>query len=98
VVARATRAATTFAQVLGWTQASNLREVLAPIRERTQTDDAAGGAIVGQKFDIAYANRNQPIQSSDWWNGAGLQFQGCFESIKRSAIRTYHRDTSASGS
>ena len=25
-------------------------------------------------FDIAYATRNQPIQTSDWWNGIGLQW------------------------
>ena len=39
-------------------------------------DDAHGGAIEGEKFFDAYANDNQPIQTSDWWNGAGLQYQG----------------------
>jgi hypothetical protein len=39
-------------------------------------DDAAGGVIEGETFFDARANSNQPIQTSDWWNGAGLQFQG----------------------
>src|SRR5215216_4591127 len=39
-------------------------------------DDQAGGVIEGQKFFDARASGDQPIQISDWWNGAGLQFQG----------------------
>ncbi len=39
-------------------------------------DDANNGNIVGEEFFRAYANSNQPIQTSDWWNGAGLQYQG----------------------
>jgi hypothetical protein len=32
--------------------------------------------IDGTIFDIAYANRSQPIQTSDWWTGIGLQWSG----------------------
>lgn len=34
------------------------------------------GAIVGTPYDVAYANKNQPVMSSDWWAGAGLQWPG----------------------
>ena len=39
-------------------------------------DDAHGGVLVGEKFFDAYADDTQPVQTSDWWNGAGLQYQG----------------------
>lgn len=32
--------------------------------------------IVNDPFDIAYTNRNQPVQTSDWWTGVGLQWSG----------------------
>lgn len=33
-------------------------------------------SIDGTQFDIAYTNRNQPVQTSDWWTGIGLQWSG----------------------
>ena len=39
-------------------------------------DDANGGNIVGEKFFGPTPTTNQPVQTSDWWNGAGLQYQG----------------------
>ena len=30
--------------------------------------------IENQPFDIAYASRRQPVQTSDWWTGIGLQW------------------------
>jgi len=30
--------------------------------------------IENQPFDIAYASRTQPVQTSDWWTGIGLQW------------------------
>lgn len=30
--------------------------------------------IENRPFDIAYASRNQPVQTSDWWTGIGLQW------------------------
>jgi hypothetical protein len=38
--------------------------------------NANTNTIDGTQFDIAYANRNQPIQTSDWWTGIGLQWSG----------------------
>lgn len=34
------------------------------------------GKIEGAPYDIAYANKLQPVMSSDWWTSAGLQWQG----------------------
>ncbi len=30
--------------------------------------------IENQPFDIAYASRTRPVQTSDWWTGIGLQW------------------------
>lgn len=35
-----------------------------------------GNDVVGQPYYLAYANQNQPVQSSDWWSGVGMQWQG----------------------
>ena len=35
-----------------------------------------GVTILNDPFDIAYATRKQPIQTSDWWTGLGLQWSG----------------------
>ncbi len=34
------------------------------------------GSIAGAPYDIAYASKAQPVMSSDWWTGAGLQWPG----------------------
>lgn len=34
------------------------------------------GGIVGAPYTIAYSNPGQPVQTSDWWIGVGLQWQG----------------------
>jgi hypothetical protein len=54
-------------------------------------DDAAGGVIEGQKFFVAYANQNQPVQSSDWWSAVGLQWQGWIvgNDPKNPVVRTF---------
>ena len=57
----------------GVTNAQNFRPYNLP---GEFIDDANNGNIVGEEFFRAYANTNQPIQTSDWWNGAGLQYQG----------------------
>jgi hypothetical protein len=38
------------------------------------TDPA--GKIEGTPYDIAYASKTQPVMSSDWWTGVGLQWPG----------------------
>lgn len=49
-----------------------------------------GNNVVGQPYDIAYANQNQPVQSSDWWSGVGLQWQGWIIGVDKAnpVIRT----------
>ena len=38
--------------------------------------NANTNTIDGTVFDIAYSNRTQPVQTSDWWTGIGLQWAG----------------------
>jgi hypothetical protein len=45
------------------------------VQNNTQAGNATG-AIVGSPYNIAYANKTQPVQSSDWWTGAGMQWSG----------------------
>ncbi|MBV9267415.1 MAG: hypothetical protein JO061_14685 [Acidobacteriaceae bacterium] len=35
-----------------------------------------GVTILNDPFDIAYTTRQQPVQTSDWWTGLGLQWSG----------------------
>ena len=42
----------------------------------TRTDgqpDVTPGGVEGQEFYIAYANKNQPVQTTDWWAGVGAR-------------------------
>jgi hypothetical protein len=39
------------------------------------------GAIVTGTYDIAYANKTQPVQSSDWWSGVGMQWPGWVQGV-----------------
>src|SRR5262245_40638233 len=39
------------------------------------------GAIITGTYDIAYANKNQPVQTSDWWTGVGLQWPGWVQGV-----------------
>jgi hypothetical protein len=34
------------------------------------------GFIAGAPYDLAYASKTQPVMSSDWWTGAGMQWSG----------------------
>ena len=40
------------------------------------TTKASPGKITGAPYYLAYANQNQPVQSTDWWAGVGMQWQG----------------------
>lgn len=35
-----------------------------------------GNKVIGAPYYLAYANQDQPIQTTDWWSGVGLQWQG----------------------
>lgn len=41
-----------------------------------QQVDKDGITILNNPFDIAYTTRQQPLQTSDWWTGLGLQWSG----------------------
>ncbi len=32
--------------------------------------------VEGDPYYLAYANTNQPVQSTDWWSGVGMQWKG----------------------
>ncbi len=38
--------------------------------------DGEPGEVIGQPYDVAYANNKQPVQTTDWWSGVGLQWSG----------------------
>ena len=54
-------------------------------------NDDAGGVIEGQPFYIAYADRDQPVQTSDWWSSLGLQWAGWVtgNDPKNPVVRTF---------
>ncbi len=47
-----------------------------PFTNSNNLPDISPGGIEGQEFYVAYANQNQPVQTTDWWTGVGLQWHG----------------------
>jgi hypothetical protein len=58
------------------TQGTGVQYNFLPYIYPGQYANPTTNVIENDPFDIAYLNRSQPLQTSDWWTGIGLQWSG----------------------